>query len=83
MEQANGLKQRVEQANGLSSNMWSRPSYGPMIYFRSLSTPPPGGAVTFGYRPQSACREGTCTPRTEYTLRRTGTAAFAVLPVSG
>jgi hypothetical protein len=42
-----------------------------MIHLRLLSTPPRGDAVTFGYRPESTCLEGTCTPLIEYTLRRT------------
>ena len=46
-------------------------SYGPMIHLRLLSTPPHGDAVTFGYRPESACLEGTSTLLTEYTFRRT------------
>ncbi len=47
-----------------------------MIHLRLLSTPPRGDAVTFGYRPESTCLEGTCTPLIEYTLRRTR-ACFA------
>ena len=44
-----------------------------MIHLRLLSTPPHGDAVTFGYRPESACLEGTSTLLTEYTFRRTRT----------
>ena len=46
-------------------------SYGPMIHLRLLSTPPRGDAVTFSYRPESACLEGTSTLLIEYTFRRT------------
>ena len=46
-------------------------SYGPIVHLRLLSTPPRGDAVTFGYRPENACLEGTCTPLIEYTFRRT------------
>ena len=46
-------------------------SYGPMIHLRLRSTPPHGDAVTFGYRPQSACLEGTYTLLIEHTFRRT------------
>ncbi len=42
-----------------------------MIHLRLLSTPPHGDAVTFGYRPESACLEGTSTLLIEYTFRRT------------
>jgi len=42
-----------------------------MIHLRLLSTPPRGDAVTFGYRPESACLEGTSTLLIEYTFRRT------------
>ncbi len=42
-----------------------------MIHLRLLSTPPHSDAVTFSYRPESACLEGTCTPLIEYTFRRT------------
>ncbi|MCH8252287.1 MAG: hypothetical protein IID36_07530 [Planctomycetes bacterium] len=45
-------------------------SYGPTVHLRLLSTPPHGDAVTFGYRPESACLEETSTPPIEYTLRR-------------
>ena len=46
-------------------------SYGPMVHLRLLSTSPHGDAVTFGYRPESVGREGTCTPQTECPLGRT------------
>ena len=46
-------------------------SYGPMVHLQLLSTPPRGGAVTFGFRPESACLGRTCTSLIEYTLRRT------------
>ena len=42
-----------------------------MIHLRLLSTPPRGDAVTFGYRPESVCLEGTYTLLVEYTFRRT------------
>ena len=48
-----------------------------MIHLRLLSTPPHGDAVTFGYRPESACLEGTSTLLAEYTLRRTGREPLA------
>ncbi len=46
-------------------------SYGPMVHLRLLSTSPHGDAVTFGYRPESVCLEGTCTPLIECPLGRT------------
>ncbi len=46
-------------------------SYGPMVHLRLLSTPPRGDAVTFSFRPESACLKGTCTPLIQYTFRRT------------
>jgi len=42
-----------------------------MIHLQLLSTSPRGDAVTFGYRPESACLEGTSTLLIEYTFRRT------------
>ena len=52
-----------------AESRWS--SYGPMVHLQLLSTPPHGDAVTFSFRPESACLKGTCTPRIEYTCRRT------------
>ena len=46
-------------------------SYGPMVHLRLLSTPPHGDAVSFSYRPENACLEGTFTLLIEHTLRRT------------
>ena len=39
-------------------------SYGLAVHLPLLPTPPHGDAVTFGYRPESACRGGTPTPLT-------------------
>src|SRR3972149_6702021 len=47
-------------------------SYGLVVHLPLLSTPPRGGAVTVGYRPESAYLERTCTALTAHTLRRTG-----------
>jgi hypothetical protein len=49
-----------------------------MVHLRLLSTPPRSDAVTFDYRPESACLEGTYTPLIQYTFRRTATAVSAV-----
>jgi hypothetical protein len=56
-------------------------SYGPTVHLQLLSTSPRGDAVTFSYRPENVCREGTCTPRIESTLRRTWIPAFAGMTV--
>ena len=55
-------------------------SYGPMIHLRLLSTPPHGDAATFGYRPESVCLKGTCTPPIEYTFRRTNAGILPARP---
>src|SRR3989304_2953309 len=47
-------------------------SYGPMVHLRLLPTSPHGDAVTFSYRPESACLGMTSTSLIEYTFRRTG-----------
>ena len=38
-------------------------SYGLVVCLRLLSTPPRGGAVIVGFRPESVCLERTCTSR--------------------
>ena len=57
-------------------------SYGPAVHLRLLSTPPHGDAVTFSYRPESACLERTCTSLIKYTFRRTSAAAATPLWIS-
>ena len=45
-----------------------------------LSTPPHGDAVTFGYRPENACLEGTSALLIEYAFRRTRARLFGGFP---
>jgi len=49
----------------------SSSSYGPIVRLLLLSTPPRGDAVTFDYRPENVCLEGTCTLLFVYARRRT------------
>src|SRR5207245_9410662 len=42
-----------------------------MVHLRLLSTSPRGDAVTFGFRSENLDLEGTSTPPTQDTLRRT------------
>jgi hypothetical protein len=49
----------------------SSSSCGPRIHLPLLPTPPHGGAVTFGYGPESVCPEGTSTPLMKCARRRT------------
>ena len=49
----------------------SSSSYGLVVHLPLLSTPPRGGAVTVGYRPESAYLKRTRTALTLHTLRRT------------
>jgi len=46
-------------------------SYGLLIHFPLLPTPPRGDAVTFSYRPESACLERTSTILFRYARWRT------------
>src|SRR5579872_1414944 len=46
-------------------------SYGRVLHFQLLPTPPHGDAVTFCFRPENVCLKGTCTPLTLRALRRT------------
>ncbi len=50
-------------------------SCGPTVHLQLLRTPPRGDALTFSYRPESACLGRTYTFRIEYTLRRTSVGA--------
>ena len=49
----------------------SSSSYGLVVHLLLLPTPPRGGAVTVGYRPESAYLKRTFTAPTMYTLGRT------------
>ena len=53
----------------------SSSSYGLVVHLQLLPTLPYGNAVTFGYRPESACLEGTRTLPTIHAHRRTSAAA--------
>lgn len=46
--------------------------YGRVVRFPLLPTPPREDAVTFSYRPESACLKRTHTFPTKHTYRRTG-----------
>ena len=59
----------------------SSSSCGPRIHLPLLPTPPHGGAVTFGYGPESVCPEGTSTPLMKCARRRT-CAGWLRLPAS-
>ena len=52
-------------------------SCGPIIHLLLLPTPPRDDAVAVGYRPESACLEGTSTLLYARAFRRTGTGALA------
>jgi len=58
-----GSSQRPAESRSLS--------YGPMVHLRLLPTSPHDDAVTFSYRPESACLGMTSTSLIEYTFRRT------------
>ena len=56
---------RLRPAESVSS------SYGLVVHLPLLPTPPHGDAVTFSYRPESACLKGTSTPPTMHAHGRT------------
>ena len=71
-----GAVRHLGFAIALQARHDSRPNrvhlrYGLNVHLRLLPTPPRGDAVTFGYRPESACPKGTSTPLTKHTCRRT------------
>jgi len=49
----------------------SSSAYGLVVRLPLLRTPPRGDALTFGFRPESACLTGTLTPLTMHARRRT------------
>jgi hypothetical protein len=49
----------------------SRVLYGPGLHLPLLRTPPPGDALMFGYRPESACLTRTLTSLAMHARRRT------------
>src|SRR5205807_551161 len=48
---------------------------GLVVHLQLLPTPSREDAVTFSYRPESACLKRTCTSRTKHTCRRTSAVA--------
>src|ERR1022692_3386250 len=49
-------------------------SCGWAVHLQLLFTPPPGGAITVDFRPESVCRRGTLTLLSMCACRRTGAA---------
>lgn len=60
-------------------------SYGPESHLPLLRTPPRGDALSFGYRPESACLKRTLTSLSMHARRRTErrSAAHAMRSIAG